>query len=71
MKTKWNIDDDQAVLECVPETLTDKSIMEGLGNVTTAIVKRNGTLSFIMDLPKEALAKPKIPRPADDVRDTL
>ena len=67
MKTKWTIDDDVATLECLPETVTDKSIMEGLGNVSTAVVaKKNGTLSFLISLPKEPIARQ---RGTDEVRD--
>lgn len=71
MKTKWTIDDEQAHLECSPETVTDKAIMEGLGNVTSATVKRNGTLTFIIDLPRQQLSKPTVARPSDEVRDNL
>ena len=71
MRISWTIDADQARLELTPETITDKAILDGLGNAQTAQVKRNGTLQFLIELPKQPLAKPLIPRPGDEVRDQL
>ena len=70
MKLTWTITDETARLELSPETVTDKAIIEGLGNAQTATVKRNGVLSFTVELPKQAVAKPIIERPADAVRDS-
>lgn len=71
MRVVWLIDQDQAKLELIPETMTDKAILDGLGNAQTAHVKRNGNLTFVIDLPKQPVVKPPIPRPADEVRDQL
>lgn len=71
MKCIWTIDDNQARLELTAETITDKAIMDGLGNAQSATVKRNGTLSFTIELPKQPVVKPTLPRPADEVRDQL
>ena len=71
MKCIWTIDDNQARLELTAETITDKAIMDGIGNAQSATVRRNGTLSFTIDLPKQPVVKPPIPRPADEVRDQL
>lgn len=69
MKLSWSIDTEHATLVLEPETAMDRAIIDGMGNVQTATVKRNGTLTFVLDLPKQVIAKPTIPRPADEVRD--
>lgn len=70
MKLAWTITDETAQLTLTPETVTDKAVIEGLGNVQSAAVKKNGVLAFVMDLPKLPVAKPIIERPADAVRDS-
>ena len=70
MKLAWTITDETAQLTLTPETVTDKAVIEGLGNVQTASVKKNGVLAFVMELPRQAVAKPIIERPADAVRDS-
>jgi hypothetical protein len=71
MRLEWRITQDVVELSLIPETQMDKLTMEGLGNVETAKVKRNGTLTFIMELPKTTVSKPQLIRPADDVRDNM
>ena len=70
MKLAWTITDETAQLTLKPETITDQAILDGLGNVQTATVKKNGNLTLTMDLPKLPVAKPIIERPADAVRDS-
>lgn len=70
MKTIWSIDGNQARMELVPETMMDRALLDGLGNITSATVKKNGTFVFLMELPSQAVAKPTLPRGADEVRDT-
>jgi hypothetical protein len=71
VKVVWMIDSDQARCELTPETITDKAIIDGLGNAQTASVKRNGNLTFILELPKQPVIKPPMDRPRDEVRDQL
>ena len=69
MRLSWSIDTEHATLVLEPETAMDKAIIDGMGNVQTAAVKRNGTLTFVLDLPKAMIAKPTIERKSDEVRD--
>lgn len=69
MKLSWSIDTEHATLVLEPETSMDKAIIDGIGNMQTASVKRNGTLTFILELPKTIIAKPTIERKSDEVRD--
>ena len=71
MKQQSLITEDRVTIELIPTELIDKALIDGLDGVTTALVKRNGTLVFIMDLPKRPISKPIAARPADEVRDNM
>lgn len=69
MNLSWRIDEKNAIIILEPATTTDRAILEALGNVQIATVKKNGLLTFTMELPNQPLVKPIVERPADQVRD--
>lgn len=70
MSTSWKIEDNKAILTYEPDTLVDKSIVGSIGPVSTAAVKKNGSIQFIIDLSDQPVPKPLQERPKDEVRDS-
>ena len=76
MKISCKIDDSYSpdttliTVELQMETVTDKLVHDSATGVTVADVKKNGTLQFIMKVPKQPLPKPLQDRGKDDVRDS-
>lgn len=57
MKVTVLIDEKHAHYSLIPETNVDKTFLEIIGSVQTAAVKRNGTVTFSVELQRTELGK--------------
>lgn len=57
MKTETTITDDHILVKITPEDATDELIRQAMKSASTAQIKHNGGVTFIIDRPKQKLSR--------------
>lgn len=57
MKTETTITEDNIIIKLTPEDTTDEFVRQALGAVSSAVVKINGGIAFVVERPKQKLGK--------------
>ena len=70
MTHEFKVESERVTVTMIPDTALDRAVIEGIGTAQTATIRKNGVLTFVIDVPRAPIAKPSTPRPADEVRDT-